>query len=301
MKSRQKAHLALLATNIFFAVNFSAVKFLINKGLVMPLALNLMRIGGAVALLWIIAFAKKSNSKIHKKDIWRFIFCALTGIVLNQVLFIKGLAITYSIHASLLMLTTPILIIVFAALFLNEEMNGEKIAGVILGIGGSYLLVTSRIPKTQAANAGLDVITGDMMILLNAVCYTIYFIIVKPLMSKYRSMTVVRMIFSIGLVMVLPFSWAEFNQIQWYEFSAIDYSVLAIIVFCGTFLAYAFNIYGIKILGAAVAGSYIYTQPFFAAVIAMMVLGERITPIHIISAILIFAGVYLANKRSAKR
>ena len=72
---------------------------------------------------------------------------------------------------------------------------------------------------------------------------------------------------------------------------------MGLVVITGTFLAYLFNLYGIKILGASVAGSYIYTQPVFAALIAMLFLHEDLALYKIIAAVLIFGGVYLANKQ----
>jgi drug/metabolite transporter (DMT)-like permease len=68
-------------------------------------------------------------------------------------------------------------------------------------------------------------------------------------------------------------------------------------VITGTFLAYLFNIYGIKILGASIAGAYIYTQPFFATIIAMVFLKESLELYKILAALLIFTGVYLSNKQ----
>jgi drug/metabolite transporter (DMT)-like permease len=67
----------------------------------------------------------------------------------------------------------------------------------------------------------------------------------------------------------------------------------------GTFLAYYFNAFGIQKLGASTTGAYIYTQPVFAAIIAMIVLGESFTPEKIISGVLIFAGVFLVSRKPA--
>ena len=294
MRHRHKAHLALLATNIFFALNYSAIKYLINKSLLQPLALNLIRIGGSMLILWLFAMLKKTKTHIRKKDIWQFIGCALTGIALNQILFVEGLSLTYSIHASLLMLITPILILIFTAVFLNERITGEKTAGIVLGLTGAAVLITAR----SRPGDGVDVLLGDTLIILNAASYTVYFLLVKPLMKKYRSLVVMRMIFTIGFFMVLPVAWSSFNRIQWQSFSILDFGVLSVIVVGGTLLAYIFNMYGIKILGATVAGSYIYSQPVFASIIAIIVLHERLSLYHLFAAGLIFGGVYLVNKKS---
>ena len=89
MQQKTKAHLALLLTNIFFAINYTAVKSLINQQLVKPFGLNLLRVGISAILLWALYIFKPVKSPIHKKDRGRFFLCALTGIAINQMLFLK--------------------------------------------------------------------------------------------------------------------------------------------------------------------------------------------------------------------
>lgn len=292
MPPKTKAHFALLFTNIFFAVNYTAVKYLINHELVKPFGLNLLRVGTSAILLWVLYIFKPVKSVIYKKDLGRFFLCALTGIAINQLLFIKGLSLTYSIHASLLMLTTPILITFFAAWVLKERLNKYKFAGLLMGIAGAAVLISAR----NTSGNGTQVLTGDVLIIINAISYTIYFVLVRPLMNKYDPITVIRMIFTMGLFMIFPFCWQQFTEIPWHAYNTTAYILLTSIVIAGTFLAYIFNVFGIKILGASIAGTYIYSQPVFAAIIAIIFLGEELSFYKIIAAIFIFAGVYLANK-----
>ena len=295
MQQRTKAHLALLFTNIFFAINYTAVKQLINEGLVKPFGLNLLRVGISAVLLWTLFLFSKEKLQFQKKHAGRFVLCALTGIAINQLLFIKGLSLTYSIHASLLMLTTPILITVIASWLLNESVTVYKIAGLVLGISGALVLITAR----ESTGNPSQVLFGDILIILNAISYTFYFILVRPLMKEYEPISVVRIIFTIGFFMILPFCWNEFREIPWQNYTSGSYGLLALIIIGGTFLAYIFNVYGIKILGASIAGTYIYSQPVFAAVIAIIFLGEDISLYKIIAALFIFSGVYLANKSNS--
>jgi drug/metabolite transporter (DMT)-like permease len=292
LQQKTKAHLALLFTNIFFAINYTAVKQLINTNLVKPFGLNLLRVGISGILLWVLFIFKPVKSRIQKKDITRFFLCALTGIAINQLLFLKGLSVTYSIHASLLMLTTPILITFIAAWVLKERLNNYKIIGLVLGIAGAAVLIGAR----ETTGNGGQVLFGDILIIFNAISYTIYFILVKPLMKEYNPVVVIRMIFTIGFFLILPFCWTEFTEVPWQSYTTGSYCLLAMIILGGTFLAYLFNVYGIKILGASMAGTYIYSQPVFAATIAIIFLGEQLSLYKIIAAVFIFAGVYLANK-----
>jgi len=294
LKSNYKAHAAILIANIFFAITFSAAKTLFNENLIKPFGLNLIRVFTTAALLWVMYLFSNNKQTIQKKDLRRFALCALTGVAVNQLLFIKGLSLTYSIHASLLMLTTPILITIIAAWLLKERLTKFKIIGLVLGVFGALVLILS---KNNTGNAN-DVLVGDIIILLNAISYTFYFILVRPLIKNYNPIMVMRIIFTTGFFMMLPFCYTEFMATDINQYGAREIAILATIVFGGTFIAYLFNIYGIKVLGPSITGAYIYTQPVFAALIATAVLGETITLYKIIAAVFIFAGVYLANKKT---
>jgi drug/metabolite transporter (DMT)-like permease len=286
------AHIALLLTNLFFAINLSAAKHLTNLQLAKPFGLNVVRVGVSVILFWLLYILKPVKVNIEKQDRVRLVWCGITGIAINQLLFLKGLSLTYPIHASLLMLTTPILIVFIASWVLKEKTGFFKFTGLALGIAGAAVLILS---KTNIANNN-NVILGDTLIIINAISYTVYFILVKPLMLKYNAIVIIRWVFTIGLVFVLPFGWVEFTEIRWPNFTSIDFTSMALVVFTGTFLAYLFNVYGIKVLGASAAGFYIYTQPFFATIIAMFFLKETLELYKIIAGVLIFTGVYFATK-----
>ncbi len=296
MNKRSLAHIALIFTNLFFAINISAVKYLTSNNLVQAFGLNVVRVGVSVGLFWVMYLLRPVNIKIDKKDRMRLFLCAVTGIAINQLFFIKGLSLTYPIHAALLLLTTPILIVIIAAWVLKERLGPLKLTGLALGICGALILV---LTKDSQAN-GDHVLLGDVFIIINAISYTVYFIIVKPLMLKYNAVVVLRWVFTIGLALVLPFGWTEFTEIPWYRYTTVDYASMGLIVISGTFLAYLFNLFGIKILGSSIAGFYIYTQPVFAALIAMLFLHEQLALYKILAAVFIFSGVYLANRQFKK-
>lgn len=292
MKPATKAHIAVLLTNLFFAINLSMVKY-ISPSMVGTYGVNLFRTGISLLLFWILWSFSKRPAFIERKDIGRFLLCALTGVAINQMLFVKGLTQTSTIHAALLMLCTPLLISLFAFVWLRENFSLANAGGLLLGIGGALLLVLSR------DQSGVASIRGDLFILINAVSYAIYFILVKPLMLKYQPLHVIRWVFTFGLLMILPFSWQDIAAINWPAVKDTQLIALAILVFFGTFLTYSFNTYGLKHLGAATTGSYIYTQPVFAAFISAIFLHEPFSWEKGWAAILIFSGVFLVSRKPA--
>jgi len=293
LNSQLKAHLGLLGTNLFFAINYSAIKYFTTNHYAGPFGINIIRVGISLILFWILFLFKRPEKKIDKKDIPAFLLCALTAIALNQMLFIKGLSYTFPIHAALLTLITPIFITILAARMLKEKITFTKTFGLILGGAGAALLISNRGVSAPGENAPL----GDFLVILSAFAYTFYFILVKPLMNKYSAIQVIRWIFTIGFVMTFPLSLKEFTDITWQIFTLKDWLILFVIVVPGTFLAYVFNVYGIQKLSASMAGAYIYSQPVFAVGIAMIFLKEQLSLYKIIAAIFIFAGVYLSNRK----
>jgi drug/metabolite transporter (DMT)-like permease len=292
LRATTKAHIAVLLTNFFFATNLSLVKH-ISPSLIGPHGVNLFRVGIALLLFWLLWAFSKQEAGIEKKDVPRFIGCALTGVVINQMLFVKGLTITSTLHAALLMLTTPLLIGVLALWWLKEKFTMQKAVGLLFGIGGALLLILSRDAR------GIASVQGDLLILINAISYAIYFIMVKPLTSRYSPLHVIRWVFTFGFIMIVPFSWQDAVEANWQSAAVSQWLALGSVVLCGTFLTYSFNSYSLKHLGAATTGSYIYTQPLFAAVIAALFLQEGFSIEKVIAGVLIFGGVFLGSRNKS--
>jgi drug/metabolite transporter (DMT)-like permease len=292
LRTTTKAHIAVLLTNFFFATNLSLVKH-ISPSLIGPYGVNLFRVGITLLLFWLLWAFSKQEAGIEKKDVPRFIGCALTGVVINQMLFVKGLTITSTLHAALLMLTTPLLIGVLALWWLKEKFTMQKAVGLLFGIGGALLLILSRDAR------GIASVQGDLLILINAISYAIYFIMVKPLTSRYSPLHVIRWVFTFGFIMIVPFSWQDAVEANWQSAAVSQWLALGSVVLCGTFLTYSFNSYSLKHLGAATTGSYIYTQPLFAALIAALFLQEGFSIEKVIAGVLIFGGVFLGSRNKS--
>jgi drug/metabolite transporter (DMT)-like permease len=292
MDKTTKAHLAVLGANIIYGVSFSAVKMLTSN--FMPaFSLNLIRIGVSAPLFWLLFAFKPSKAGIRKEDIPRFILCAITGVAVNQLLFIKGVSLTTSIHASILSLVSPIFITAAAGWLLKEKFTLLKGIGLALGIGGAATIVMGRQHGAQNAE---NMLLGDILVIINAISYSLYFVIVKPLMTRYHPIHVVRWVFTFGAFMIIPFGWNDFLHTNFSAFTSSAWLALSLVVFGTTFMAYLLNVFGIKYLGAAITGMYIYTQPIFASILGLLLLGEEFSLRLGIATLLIGVGVILSTR-----
>ena len=292
MSIDRKAHMAALGANIIFAGNFTAIK-LISPDFIKPFALNVVRVIVSVLLFWGLYLMKPSSAGIKKKDVGKFLICGATGVAINQMFFVKGMSLTTSIHGALLMLATPIFISFIAMWLLREQMNKLKIAGLGLGISGAAILISMR----EVTGSGSNILLGDTFVLINAISYAFYMVLVRPLMAEYSPIHALRWTFTFGAFMILPFGWNEFSTVNWQMFTLNAWIALTFIVIGATFFAYLLTVYSINKIGASTTGAYIYTQPVFATIIAVFVAGETITLYKILAGILILSGVLLVNKK----
>jgi drug/metabolite transporter (DMT)-like permease len=296
MNQKTKAHIAVLAANLFYGINFSVMKY-VTDHLMKPIALNIIRVVGATILFWFMLVWQKSSNKIQKKDYFRFLLCALTGVVINQILFVKGVSLTTTIRASLLMLFCPIAVVFIAAYVLKEKITIIKIAGLLLGVGGAAILISMRESTGKADN----VLLGDLFIIINAISYAFYLVWVKPLMKIYNAVTVIRWVFTIAMFIMLPMGIQETASIDWSIFTAMDYLAILFIIIAVTFCTFLFNIYGVKVLGSSITGAYIYSQPLFAAFVAIVISKDNSNLVlKLVAAVLIFIGVYLVSVKKEK-
>ena len=292
MQTKTKAHLAVLAANLIFGVNFSVVKY-ITPQLIKPFGLNVVRVLVTTALFWLMTVGEKNRAPVRLRHMPLFLICGITGVAINQLLFIKGLSMTYSTHGALLMLCTPLLITIMAIFFLKEKMDAWRAGGLVMGIAGAVMLVTSR----EQSGSGSNVLLGDIFIIINAMSYSFYFILVKPLILAYSPLQVIRWVFTMGALFIIPVGWTEFTDAPWHAFSATDYAAIGFVVLGATFLAYLFNMYGLQHLQASGTGAYIYLQPIFATAVAVIFLQETLSWHKFLAAALIFSGVYFVNRK----
>lgn len=290
------AHLAVLTANLLFGINFSMVK-IISPELIAPAGLNLVRVIVSVSLFWLMFLFKPTRIRIEKKDLPRFLLCALTGVTINQLLFIKGLTLSTPIHGALLILATPVFILIFSLIIGYETATVGKISGLLLAIAGAAVLILSKGESVIGAN----ILLGDILITINAISYAVYFLLAKPLMVKYGPLTVIRWVFTFGLPMMLPFCWNDFIETKWEKFEVNSWIALSFVVIGATFLAYLFTAFALHQLSPSATGSYIYVQPIFSAAISIIFLNEEAALYKLLAAVLIFTGVFIINRKQLRK
>ena len=290
-----KTAAALVAANFFFGSNIIAVK-LISPRLIDPLGLAYARMLISSLLMILVPYVLKSNEKIEPKDRLLLVFAAILGITGNQIFSIFGIAFTNPIHASLLNMATPIIVSLMAAIFIGERFGGNKIIGLLLGIGGAAILIMARdTMQTRPAS-----VLGDVLVVTASFCYSSYLILIRSISSKYTPLTILRFVFIVGTIISIPICGKSFLAAQWSSFSFGDWYALFHIIILGTFIAYLLMNMGVSKWGPSRTGSFVYFQPFFGTLSAMVVMNEKLTIVKVMAGVLIILGVWVTSLQAKK-
>lgn len=291
MRSRNIAFLLAFLASLIYAVSFTVAKEAMPE-YVLPFGFILLRVLGATVLFWGVGFFLKKE-KIATQDYPRFLLAAFFGMALNQLAFFKGLSMTTPINASVIMVTSPILVLIFSTFIMKEKASKRRISGIFIGLLGAVILILFGKNTGVASNASM----GNLLIFVNASSYALYLILIKSLTNKYHPITLAKWLYLLGLFLVLPFGFNELSMVDWETMPvSILYRVGFIIVFT-SFLTYLFNLLAIRELKPTTLSIFIYLQPVLASMYALFVGSDSLNLIKIGATLLIFVGVYLVTRK----
>ena len=291
MKSRNIAFLLAFLAALIYGVSFTVAKEVMPL-YVQPFGFILLRVLGATLLFWSVGIFLKKE-KIEVKDYPRLLLAAVFGIALNQLSFFKGLSMTTPINASVIMVCSPIIVLIFSSFLLNEKATKKKLLGIFIGLFGAVILIVFGKDTGLATNTSL----GNLLVLVNASSYALYLILIKNLTKKYHAITLAKWLYLLGLIMVVPFGFSELSMVEWNTMPMPILLRIGFIIIFTSFLTYMFNLFAIKELKPTTLSIYIYLQPVIASSYALMVGSDSLNFIKIAATVLIFIGVYLVTRK----
>ena len=288
---RTRAHLALLAANLIYGLNFSVAKALM-PGFIKPLALVSFRSFITAILFWITSlFIPKE--KVDKRDLLYLFGCSFLGVAINQILFMAGLNLTTPINSSIILSINPVAAFVFAAVILKERISLVRGIGLAVGLSGILLLILHDGRPELSSSTFL----GNMYTLINTICWALYTVVIKKMLEKYHPVTVMKWTFFFGILSTVPAGYSQLSLTNWSSITFNAWLSLGFVVILSTYLGYLLIAFGLKRLSPTIVSSYTYSQPVIAAFVASIIGQDTLNIIKILSAGLIFTGVFLVSRQ----
>jgi len=282
-----RVHVLLLLAQVCFA-SLPVVGRMAMLGHLPPAGIVLVRMSGA-ALAFVVLAWRRGVLRIERRDIPAILGCAFLGVAANQELFIQGLARTTATNASVLGSTIPVFTALVAILLGREPARQRRLGGIAIAFAGAAVLVGA-----DQLSLSRDHLVGSSMVLVNSACYGTYLVIVRPLADRYDPLGLLALLFLAGVPMVTPLgiaAWADAPPLE-----LADLAYLAFLVAVPTVAAYGLVQTALRHAEATLVAAYIYLQPVFATLGAMLLLHETPGLRLYICGALVLAGVWLAAR-----
>ena len=292
MDKRTLAIIAAFCATFMYGLNYTIAKGVMPV-YIKPFGFIFLRVVGASILFWSFGLFAK-NEKVALSDWPRFVAVAFFGMVINMLCFFKGLDYTTPINGAVIMTSSPILVLILSALIIKEKITLTKAVGILIGLIGALVLILYGAELNQNSS---NISLGNFLIFVNAACYGLYLILVKPLTLKYNIFTILKWTFLLGVIINLPITLKDFLEVKWSILPTNAILAMLFVVVCITFLTYLLNVYALNQLKASSLSVFIYLQPLVATTFAVLMGSDSLSYIKIIAALLIFVGVYLVTKK----
>lgn len=289
-------HVALVAVQLIFGtwpiVAKVALRALPSTGLVA------FRVAGAAVALLVLLRARGRLVVPRRADLARLALYSLLGVVLNQFLFVKGLALSTVVNSVLLGTAIPVFALVVGALLGYERLSARAALGVVIAAAGVVYLID---PFRADLSGGKTL--GNVMLVANAIAYGSYIAISQDVFRRYGALTSITWVFVLGCVVAVPFGGyyladAPLARLDWHVWLAVAYIILV-----PTVGAYYLNAWALERVAPSTVAVYVYLQPLVAYAFAPLFLGaeEQWTARTFVAAALIFVGVAVVTLRPRNR
>lgn len=278
----------MASVSMLFAINYIVSK--LGMHVFNPLTFAYLRVLGA-AIILNTALRERNAAPLEPGDGRRLIGFSILGVVINQTLFLTGLALTTAHAAAILITTIPIFALAAAIVLGRESPTAAKVGGIALAAAGAIVVVGG-----EGFSGSTKAVIGDLMIVGNSLAYALYLVFSKPAMARMSARRVIARMFGIAAIVMLPIAaWPLIHE-PWRAITPAAWGSLAFVIAGPTIAAYLMNAWALKYAESSVVAAYTYLQPVFAVILAAIFLQEQIRPIVLLAGAMIVAGVYVSGR-----
>lgn len=306
-KTRIKAYILLLLTSFIWGIASPVIKYTLR--FIQPFSFLFWRflLTSLVFLPIFFVYKKIKPIKLTFKKILKLSILGFLGTTLSLSLLFIGYNYTTAIDGSLIYSVAPIIVVIGGALFLNEQITKmEKLGGAFAFLGS---IITVAQPVLEGKAFAFKNIYGNILVLISALAWAAYCLLVRQLEAKEKidPFVLTSIGFWAGFITIIPFYYYEFWATNDYlrsvflpekSFFYLDPAALPGIIYMSLFssvIAYFTYNLGYSLIEASEATIFDYLKPVFAAPLAVIWLGEKITLPFLTGASFIALGVFLTE------
>ena len=285
------AYLLLTLTAFFWSGNFVLARGI--HELIPPVSLAFWRWFGALVILLPFAARTLARQREVIRRNWKVLslLAVLSVSSFNTFIYI-ALNSTFVVNTVLVNSTTPIFIVLAARISFGDKIPPRRAVGVLASLAGLVWIITRGDPIRLFA---LAYSRGDLWTLAAALCWALYTVFLRWRPPDLDPVAFLTAIIVLGLIPLFPLYLWEIASVGGFALSTAAAGSLLYVALFPSVLAYIFWNRGVGMIGAARAGIFMHLMPVFATFLAIVFLGERLQPYHLLGILLIFAGIFLTT------
>ena len=280
------AHISLLLCNIVWACDYPFYNLVLGR-YITPLAMVSASL--VVAAVWsLIPMLWEKHERIAAEDRIKIFGAALLIGISRKLCMMFGLAQTSPIDGSIISTTTPLIVLLLSVFVGLERFTKMKLLGLLLGMAGAIAIIISS--STTHEHSGLR---GNLLIFTSACVSAAYMVYFKRLVSKYRITTLLRWIYCISALIMLPIGAHEIIETKFDTMSSEIIFASLFVLIVPTYLPNLFLNYSLRFVAPTVTSIYAYIQPIVAIILAVAMGLDKLHLDTVLFALVIFVGVGL--------
>ena len=250
-------------------------------------------VGWAAMLLFVLLTWGVRSLRVTGRDFLFLVPLGLVGIGAFYLLYFFTVRESTVGTAAILLYSSPAFVALLAWIFLKESLGPLRLLALALTFGGIFLVVGGYEPG--ALEVSLPVLATG---LLSGLTYGLYSILGKPLAGHLEPAIILSYALGFGSVLLVLAALPTFHTLV--GLSSSSYALLVMLAVVHTALAFGLYTVGLKRLDAGQAAIVATVEPVVAGAIGVVLLGEELTALKVIGALLVLAGAALAQVRLEK-
>ena len=250
-------------------------------------------VGWLAVICFLLVRQGARSLRVKRRDLAFLLPLGLIGIGAFYLFYFYTVRESTVGTAAILLYSAPAFVVVLAWVFLKERLNAPKVFALVLTVGGIFLVVGAYEPANLAVSPKV-LITG----LLSGLTYGLYSIFGRPLAGRLSPAVILSYALFFGAVLLVAAAIPTLDTLA--GLSAGLYVLLFMLAVVHTTLAFALYTFGLRHLGAGRAAIVATTEPVVAGILGVTLLGEELTALKVLGALLVLAGAALAQIRPDK-
>lgn len=289
----------MFVSKTFSGLNENALRYLLPRWMSAYSGV-VMRLVFGTLFFWVASKVDPEARRQRSSAGMKLALFAVGAVCMFGYMFalLQGLSYTTPISSSIFISMEPVWVFLICVIFLHDRVTWMKITGILLGLGGAFIIIMTQKSSDVASNPML----GNIYCLASSLLYAIYLVLQKQFLKHTDMYTVNRWAFlggaCVAAISILFTGW-DASVLHQSLFSTPMLVLLFVLIFPSA-VSYLLLSIGLRNLSATVVAIYGYLILIVATIVSYILGQDHFDWWQMLSIVMIVASVYFVEIANAK-